>query len=196
MKQYPLLANGSHDRARWPFNVSGQSLSCLILVMALVGCSSLPGTAVSSDREVPVAQDPAAVSPVTDPLTQELPISAQVKVGERVIQLEVAQTPQQQQIGLMNRTQLPDDRGMLFPFDPPRPIAFWMKNTLIPLDMIFLRNGQVAHIARNAAPCKADPCPTYGTPIEIDQVIELRGGRAAELGIKPGDRLEVQPLSP
>jgi hypothetical protein len=117
-------------------------------------------------------------------------------VGEAIIQLEVAETPQQQQIGLMNRTQLADDRGMLFPFDPPRPVAFWMKNTLIPLDMVFVRNNQVAYVARNVPPCKADPCSTYGTPVEIDQVIELRGGRAAELGIKPGDRLVVQPISP
>lgn len=195
MKQYQPLADWSHDRTSRQFNFPGHSLSCLMLIMALVGCSSMPGTAVSSDRDVTVAQNPSAVRPMTDTSRQELPIAAQMKVGEKVIQLEVAQTPQQQQIGLMNRTQLPDDRGMLFPFDPPRPVAFWMKNTLIPLDMIFLRDGQVAHLARNVPPCQADPCPTYGTPVEIDQVIELRGGRAAELGIKPGDRLIVQPLS-
>lgn len=97
----------------------------------------------------------------------------------------------------MNRTSLASDRGMLFPFNPPRPAQFWMKNTLIPLDMLFLRNGVIKSIAKNVPPCKADPCPTYGSPNEeIDQVIELRGGSALQLGLKVGDRVSVQFLRP
>ncbi len=149
-------------------------IGCLGLGLFLIGCAS---TSVSSQPS----------------MVQSLPIAAQTRIGGNLIQLEVARTPQQQEIGLMNRTKLANDRGMLFPFDPPRPVQFWMRNTLIPLDMLFLRNGVVAGIAQNVPPCKADPCPTYGDRNQdIDQVIELRGGRAAELGLKAGDRLAVQ----
>jgi len=123
---------------------------------------------------------------------QMLPISAQVEIGGQKISLEVARTPQQQQMGLMYRTSLADDRGMLFPFDPPQPVSFWMKNTKIPLDMIFLREGQVQVIAANVPPCISDPCPSYGPEMtKIDQVIELRGGRAAELGLGVGDQVKI-----
>ncbi len=167
------------DQKRWESRLSGLSLGLLLL-----GCHV---TSVEPSMSVPPA--PA--------MQQSLPITAQAKIGKTVIQLEVAQTPEQQRIGLMNRTSLASDRGMVFPFNPPRPVQFWMKNTLIPLDMLFVRKGVIKSIAKNVPPCKADPCSTYGSPAEnIDQVIELRGGRAAELGLKVGARLPIQFLSP
>ncbi|MDY7014675.1 MAG: DUF192 domain-containing protein, partial [Cyanobacteriota bacterium] len=111
-------------------------------------------------------------------------------LGGETIELEVTQTPQQQALGLMFRDRLPDNRGMLFVFEPAQPVGFWMKNVKIPLDMIFLRDGIVRAIA-SVPPCTSDPCPTYGPEEPIDQVIELRGGRAAELGLKEGDRAIV-----
>lgn len=126
---------------------------------------------------------------------QKLPLSARIEVADQVIQLEVARTPIQQEIGLMYRTELAKDRGMVFPFDPPRRAAFWMKNTLISLDMVFLLKGKVQAVSSNVQPCTADPCPTYGPTTLVDQVIELRAGRAQELGIKQGDRLVLQPQS-
>jgi uncharacterized membrane protein (UPF0127 family) len=125
---------------------------------------------------------------------QVLPISAEADINGQIIQLEVAETPEQQAKGLMYRPPLPDDRGMLFPFNPPRFARFWMRNTPSPLDMVFLRNGEVRAIVNNAPPCEADPCPTYGldTPTQIDQVIELRAGRAAELGLAVGDRVQIR----
>ncbi len=121
-----------------------------------------------------------------------LPITAQAQMAGQRFSLEVTRTPQEQAMGLMYRTSLADDRGMLFSFVPPRPVSFWMKNTKIPLDMVFLRNGEVKAIAANVPPCTAEPCPSYGPQIPIDQVIELRGGRAAELGLKVGDRVSVE----
>jgi uncharacterized membrane protein (UPF0127 family) len=99
---------------------------------------------------------------------------------------------EQQAMGLMYRTSLPDDRGMLFDFKPARLVNFWMKNCKISLDMIFLRDGVVEAIELSAPPCTADPCPTYGPDTAVDRVIELRGGRAAELGVKVGDRIEIE----
>jgi uncharacterized membrane protein (UPF0127 family) len=167
-------------------------LGVFSVAMLLVACSS-PVPAVSPGQADVDSQTPA---PMQKPMNlgQNLPVSAQVKVSGQVIQLEVARTVEQQAMGLMFRTSLADNRGMLFPFNPPRRVGFWMKNVAIKLDMVFLSNGRVAAIAANVPPCTADPCPTYGPPVQIDQVIELRGGRAAELGIRLGDRLVVQHL--
>jgi uncharacterized protein len=99
--------------------------------------------------------------------------------------VEIARTEPQQDQGLMGRRALAADRGMLFPFDPPRAAAFWMRGTLIPLDMIFIRtNGTIARIAANAVPLSEEP---VGVEEELSAVLELRGGRAAELGIREGD---------
>lgn len=127
---------------------------------------------------------------------QILPVTAKAIIGDQVIELEVTQTPQEQALGLMYRTFLPDNRGMLFSFNPPRAVQFWMKNCKIPLDMIFLREGIVQAIEANVPPCLETPCPSYGPNIAVDQVIEVRGGLAAELGLDVGDSVEVQPLEP
>ncbi|MBD1846066.1 DUF192 domain-containing protein [Cyanobacteria bacterium FACHB-63] len=165
------------------------------LGLLLVSCSTMP----SGPDEIRTGAKPApsaTVPTVSDSsMGQILPLSASFKVADQVIKLEVARTPDEQATGLMYRTSLADDRGMLFPFNPPRPAQFWMKNTLIPLDMLFLRNGIIRSIAANVPPCQANPCPTYGSPTEeIDQVIELRAGRAAELDLKAGDRITIQPI--
>lgn len=87
----------------------------------------------------------------------------------------------------MHRQSLAPDRGMIFPYDPPRPASFWMKNTLIPLDLIFVRpDGTIGSIAANAVPLSLDPIPS-GEPVTA--VLEIAGGRSAELGIRPGDKV-------
>ena len=87
----------------------------------------------------------------------------------------------------MFRRSLAPDRGMIFPYDPPQPVAFWMRNTLIPLDMIFVRaDGRIARIA-TARPLDETPVPA-GEPVAA--VLESAGGRAAELGISEGDTVE------
>ena len=91
----------------------------------------------------------------------------------------------------MFRRALPPDEGMVFPYDPPQPVGFWMKNTLIPLDMLFIGADQrVGRIAADVPPLSLDTVPS-GIPVTA--VLELRGGRAAELGISVGDRVEWQP---
>lgn len=127
----------------------------------------------------------------TPPSAQKLPVTAQFSVKGNTIGLEVARTPEEQSTGLMYRTTLADNRGMLFPLQSPQKVMLWMKNTLIPLDIIFLQNGQVKGIQANVPPCTSDPCPTYGSETPINQMIELPSGRAAELGLKVGDRLNI-----
>ena len=102
--------------------------------------------------------------------------------------VEIARTSQEQATGLMNRNTLAPDRGMIFPFDVERQASFWMKNTLIPLDMIFVRaDGTIANIEANTVPMSLQPVYSDGP---VAAVLELAGGRSAELGIKPGDTVK------
>ena len=102
--------------------------------------------------------------------------------------VEVARTPQEQAQGLMHRQSLAPDRGMIFPYDPPRATAFWMKNTLIPLDMVFIgADRRIVRIAENTVPLSLDPVPSIEP---VSAVLELAGGRSAELGLKTGDRVQ------
>ena len=78
----------------------------------------------------------------------------------------------------MNRPELSSDRGMLFVFSPSSSIQFWMKDTPVPLDMVFVYQDEVKYIQDAAPPCKSDPCPVYGANTLIDKVIELRAGRS------------------
>jgi len=87
----------------------------------------------------------------------------------------------------MNRNSVPPDRGMIFPYDPPVQVSFWMKNTLVPLDMIFIgADGKIGRIAANTTPMSLDPVASIDP---VSAVLEVAGGRAAELGIKQGDKV-------
>jgi len=101
--------------------------------------------------------------------------------------VEIARTPEEQARGLMERQSLASDRGMLFPYSPPQPVSFWMRNTMIPLDLIFIApGGRIARIEADAVPFAEDQLQS-GVPVEA--VLELNGGQAAALGIKPGDEV-------
>lgn len=167
----------------------------LILIIALIGCSTSVPTNIADSAPLKSGEElpsPEPVSPSPSNLGQMLPIAAEAEMAGQRILLEVTRTPQEQQIGLMYRPSLEANRGMLFSFDPPRTVSFWMQNVQINLDMVFLRNGEVQAIASNVPPCTTNPCPTYGPEIIIDQVIELQGGRAAQLGLKVGDRVNIK----
>lgn len=101
--------------------------------------------------------------------------------------VEVAKTPEEQARGLMHRQSMAPDRGMIFPYDPPQPVGFWMKNTLIPLDMIFIRqDGTIASIAENTVPMSLEMVPSVEPVVAV---LEIAGGRSAELGIRAGDKV-------
>ena len=108
--------------------------------------------------------------------------------GRHPIEVELATTPDTRATGLMNRESMPAGQGMLFDFDESRPVTMWMKNTLIPLDMLFIdETGTVATIKTNAQPLSLDTIPS-GVPVRY--VLELNGGAAARYGVAKGDRLE------
>ena len=102
--------------------------------------------------------------------------------------VEVARSGSEQETGLMNRPSMDPDHGMIFPYSPALPVAFWMKNTLIPLDMIFIApGGKILRIEDSAVPYSLEPVPSGG---DVEAVLELNGGRAATLGIHHGDQVD------
>ncbi len=146
--------------------------------------------------ELPPAQSPP----------QQLPLEARWCVADRrdaCVLLEVADEPQEQRLGLMQRPALPPLRGMWFPFRPSRPLRFWMFNTIAPLDMVFVRDGQVLAIQRDVPTCRAQPCPSYWADADgngradfADGVIELGAGEATRLGIKVGLPVRIESIAP
>jgi uncharacterized membrane protein (UPF0127 family) len=125
--------------------------------------------------------DPTVAAPIT---------SAVIRTADGAVRLrvETADTDAEREHGLMDRTSLGADEGMVFLFDSPSDGSFWMKNTLIPLDMIFIAaDGTVRHVHANAVPLSTDAVPSGGP---VRAVLEINGGSAALLGIKPGDKVK------
>ena len=109
-----------------------------------------------------------------------------IQAPNGVLAVEVARTPEQRGHGLMQRADLPPGHGMVFVYAPAREVRMWMFDTLIPLDIVFVRDGRVLEVARNAQPCPVQPCPTYSTDGPVDVVIEIGAGQAQNLGFEVG----------
>lgn len=151
----------------------------LAIALALAACSPKADGATKAATAAP-AVHPESGLPVV-PLT--------VGHGDRryVFRVEVARSGPEQEKGLMFRTRMATNEGMIFPMDPPRQAAFWMKNTVIPLDIVFIgEDHRILNIAANAVPFSETPLPSAG---KVSGVLELNGGRAAALHIEPGDRV-------
>jgi uncharacterized membrane protein (UPF0127 family) len=109
--------------------------------------------------------------------------------GDHRFHSEIADTPAAQECGLMFRKKMPRDAGMWFPVLPPRPASFWMKNTILSLDIVFVApNGRVLTIASRAKPYSLDLIDSGGT---IAGVLELNAGEAGRIGMKPGDKVTL-----
>ncbi|MBK5264430.1 MAG: DUF192 domain-containing protein [Alphaproteobacteria bacterium] len=148
----------------------------LAFVLCLAACSS--GKPIAADRTNAAGGAQATA-------TKNVALTIQSGGKTHSFNIEVARTPQEQGKGLMFRKFLPDDGGMLFPFDPPQIASFWMKNTVIPLDILFIRpDGTISFIAANTEPYSLVPVSSG----QMDgAVLEIPGGRAAALGIKAED---------
>ncbi|WP_288936928.1 DUF192 domain-containing protein [uncultured Sphingomonas sp.] len=157
-------------------------------IVAIVAVLAIGGTGIAVQQGVfSGASDTAASDQQT-----RLPVTIDSSNGQHRFVIERAVTAQQQERGLMFRTDLTSDGGMLFwPYPAgggaPREASFWMKNTPTPLDIVFIRpDGTIATIAENAVPYSETPIPS-GEP--VGAVLELVGGRTAELGIAAGDKV-------
>ena len=115
------------------------------------------------------------------------PLSITTQSGTHRFMVEVADTPERRAVGLMHRPAMAADYGMLFDFKSDVQVAMWMRNTRIPLDMLFIaRDGHIVNIAERAVPFSETTIPSKGP---VRAVLELNGGTAARLGITPGDRV-------
>jgi len=141
----------------------------LMLAFAAPGCNSLPVNGAG----------PASVARV--------PLQIRTASKVRQFSVEVARSEDEQSRGLMFRQSLAPNTGMIFPMAPPRNASFWMKNTIIPLDMIFIRaDGSIARIAAETVPYSLEPVDS-GEPVAA--VLEIGGGQAAKLGIAENDHV-------
>ncbi len=147
-----------------------------VFLLGLMGASASPTLALAQARVGPLS-------------TGEVVIEA--ASGRHVFKVEIAQTEPERSQGLMFRQRLAADAGMLFDFGEEQSVAFWMQNTLIPLDMVFIRrDGRIVNIAQRTIPLSTDTIPS-AEPVRF--VLEVIGGTAARLGIKAGDRVTLPP---
>ena len=115
-----------------------------------------------------------------------------VELGGKRFSVEIADSSQEQALGLMFRDSMPEDQGMLFIFPNEAPRSFWMKNTRIPLDiMYFDKDLKMVSISANAKPCRVSRCPSYPSIAPAKFVLELNAGMASELGVGVGDSLTL-----
>jgi uncharacterized protein len=113
------------------------------------------------------------------------PVTVATAGGATMFTVEIADTDELRERGLMFRQRLPRDRGMLFDFGQPQPVAMWMKNTYMPLDMVFIRpDGSIAYVAENTVPQSLD---VIGVREPVLAVLELAGGTARRIGLRAGD---------
>jgi uncharacterized protein len=156
----------------------------------MFGVRAYPAALIAAALLLPGAAAPVASAAAAAPV-RKIAVTVESKAGPRVFHVEVARTAEQQERGLMFRTNIPADGGMIFiPYPakgPPREASFWMKNTPSPLDIIFIRaDGTIAYIGENTIPFSQAPVES-GEPVAA--ILEVPGGRTAELGIVPGDRV-------
>jgi uncharacterized protein len=112
-----------------------------------------------------------------------------------VYSVELARTPEEQAQGLMYRESLAPRTGMIFLFRDAAPHQFWMKNTMIPLDIVWLDgSGRVVFVSAETPPCRADPCPSYGPDLPVATVLEIAGGMAAKERVTVGSTIRLQDI--
>ncbi len=158
-------------------------LQRVIVAAGLIVAASLapPLTAQAVDSPPKLAANPTLRS---------VPLSLTARGKTQRYTVEVAATPLEQERGLMFRTTMPRHHGMIFLFDPPKQATFWMENTVLPLDLIFIApDNRVLSIGANAKPYSRDIIDSGGT---VSAVLELNAGEAARIGLQVGDRVGYQ----
>lgn len=155
----------------------------LWLMLFAAGCAGQKDGGVAPDTSMQSAPAPASSQP-----TATTPSGA-------VITLEVAANDETRQRGLMFRESIAPGHGMIFLFPADDVFSFWMKNTYIPLDMLWLdQQWKIVHVKSGVPPCQADPCPSYDPGVKARSVLELGAGESQRLGLKAGDRLQMKGL--
>ena len=155
----------------------------LVLVLAAVaGCGGGDGAEAEE----------TTTATATGPVFERGTVVIESERGEVEVDVEIAETPVQQQLGLMHRESLAREAGMVFVFAKETRGGFWMKNTLIPLSIAFFdRDGKILRIL-DMEPCEADPCPVYDPKVAYRGALEVNQGAFGEWGVSEGDRIRVE----
>jgi hypothetical protein len=126
----------------------------------------------------------------TSPIGCRDPKQSQICINDHCFQVELAKTPEDRAQGLMFRKDLDDNKGMLFIFEEEDIYPFWMKNTLIPLDILWINiKKEIVFIYKNAHPCITEPCPIINPGRKAKYVLELKGGSSDKIGLVEGDKV-------
>ncbi len=170
------------------------TLVCLASLLATSACgdeeSSSPTTTVSGSAGISSAPE---ATTTTEPEETGPAVTIETAAGDQVVvPVEVADSPEEREVGLMNRTSLPEDSGMIFLFDEDSSGGFWMKDTLIPLSIAFAAaDGTIVSIL-DMEPCEADPCEIYDPGVTYRSALEVNKGAFSRWGVAEGDVLTLQ----
>jgi uncharacterized protein len=176
------------------------ALACLGFLLAACGGddeSAGPTTTVAAPPKPPAtteAETETAAPPTTTEEEREGPVVLiQTEQGEEVaVDVEIADTQEEREVGLMHRESLPEDAGMIFLFEEEITGGFWMKNTLIPLSIAFAgADGEILRIL-DMEPCEADPCEIYDPGVAYASALEVNQGAFASWGVEEGDLLTLE----
>jgi uncharacterized membrane protein (UPF0127 family) len=156
----------------------GAAFAVALLVLAAAGVGAVLWAEQRPSKEATKAEGSAA---------QEERLELVTASGVHALDIEIAATPEKQALGLMFRTSLPDTKGMLFQHSAPNELSMWMRNTYIPLDMVFIRaDGTVHRIEARTEPLSERIIASEGP---VTAVLEIAGGAAERMGLKPGDKV-------
>ena len=159
-------------------------VTSISLILALAGLLATAGL-TSMGPHAASAQAQTAGPEGTPQVLPAEALRVETARGPVKFRIMVAKTEPQRELGLMFRREMAPDQGMIFDFFTPQPVAFWMHNTILPLDIIFIdKTGRIINIAANAKPFDDTPLPS-DSPARA--VLEINAGMAAKLGIRPGD---------
>ena len=159
----------------------------IIAVSTLAGCvTTQTGTPTNTNSVTTAASGRSATT------ASKAPTAYRVTVGNVTVYAEAADTFAEREMGLMNRTYLNEDAGMLFIFPTPQQQSFWMKNMRIPLDIVFITaDNHVLEIYASVPPCTGDPCTLYTSSAPIQYALEVNSGFCARNGIVSGDPVVI-----
>jgi uncharacterized membrane protein (UPF0127 family) len=162
-------------------------LCSIIAVSTLAGCvTTQTGTPTNTNSVTTAASGSSATT------ASKAPTAYRVTVGNVTVYAEAADTFAEREMGLMNRTYLNEDAGMLFIFPTPQQQSFWMKNMRIPLDIVFITaDNHVLEIYASVPPCTGDPCTLYTSSAPIQYALEVNSGFCARNGIVSGDPVVI-----
>ena len=168
----------------------------IILLCAMVAASTLPGCVTTQTSTLNNASTTvsgrAATKSSADDNSWTAPTHYLVTIGKTMVYAEAADTPAQRETGLMNRTSLNENAGMLFVFPTEQKQSFWMKNMRIPLDIVFITTDKhVLDVYQSVPPCTTDPCVSYTSNAPIRYVLEVNAGFSEQHGITSGDTVFI-----